>query len=438
MNLDTAFLKRMQELLSEEYDDFIACYTQPPCKGVRLNSIKCSEEILKKSLPFSITPSGYSTLSYFADTTQLGSLSAYHAGMFYAQEPSASSVVTVLAPKPGEKVLDLCAAPGGKSTQVAALLQGKGLLWSNEFVKKRANILMSNMERMGVRNAVITALHPEKLCSTYAGYFDKVLVDAPCSGEGMFRKEKDAVADWSEEAVLACARRQQEILASAAKAVKAGGVLVYSTCTFSVEENEGTIKTFLENHPEFEIEPINVPFGRPAINMSAVRIYPMDGGEGHFAARLRKTEDTKKSRVGVFKGKTENKLSNAFLENVCKSGLEEKVYQFGSKLYIIPQDFPDVTLVPVLRAGVELGEIKGSRIEPSHAFFMSRKPKELRQSLNFSDKDENLLSFLRGEEIDCDKKGYTAVTVNGVVTGFGKASNGRLKNHYPKGLRLLK
>ena len=289
MELPAAFEKRMQDMLGEEYTAFRASYDEPHKRGIRLNTVKCTKEQLERALPFTPVQTPFSPLSFYAPTdTKMAALPLYHAGAFYSQEPSASSAVTLLAPEPGDKVLDLCAAPGGKSTQIAALTGDTGLLWSNEVVRNRAAILSSNLERMGVRNTVVSSVYPEMLAEKLGGYFDKVLVDAPCSGEGMFRRDPVAVQEWSPEHVETCAVRQLAILSSAAQCVREGGVLVYSTCTFSMEENEGVVQKFLESHPEFVLEKPNVTFGRPAYGVDAVRIFPMDGGEGHFAARFRR------------------------------------------------------------------------------------------------------------------------------------------------------
>ena len=226
VTLPEAFAHRMKEMLGEEFPAFLAAYEQPYLKGVRINPLKCAPETLLKAMG-GLRPSPFSPLCFYSETEKVGALPLHHAGAFYSQEPSASSAVTVLDPQPGERVLDLCAAPGGKSTQIAACLMGEGLLWSNEIVRSRASILLSNMERMGVKNGVVSSCHPETLCSRLAGFFDKVLVDAPCSGEGMFRRDPQAVAEWSPEHVRACADRQLAILHSAKQAVREGGVLVY-------------------------------------------------------------------------------------------------------------------------------------------------------------------------------------------------------------------
>ncbi|WP_418544779.1 RsmB/NOP family class I SAM-dependent RNA methyltransferase, partial [Hominenteromicrobium sp.] len=247
MELPAAFEKRMQDMLGAEYTAFRASYNEPHKRGIRLNTVKCTKEQLERVLPFTLVQTPFSPLSFYAPTdTKMAALPLYHAGAFYSQEPSASSAVTLLAPEPGDKVLDLCAAPGGKSTQIAALTGDTGLLWSNEVVRNRAAILSSNLERMGVRNTVVSSVYPEMLAEKLGGYFDKVLVDAPCSGEGMFRRDPVAVQEWSPEHVETCAVRQLAILSSAAQCVREGGILVYSTCTFSTEENEGVVQKFLE------------------------------------------------------------------------------------------------------------------------------------------------------------------------------------------------
>ena len=302
MELPAAFLQAMERLLGTEYPVFLQSYQQPPRRGLRRNPLKCSQPQLEAALPFALEPTAFSPLSYAfaAGEEGVGRLPAHHAGLFYVQEPSACSAVTVLDPQPGEKVLDLCAAPGGKSTQIAGLLAGEGLLWSNEIVKSRAQALLSNVERLGVANAVVSSCHPQRLCQSLQGFFDKVLVDAPCSGEGMFRRDPAAVAQWSPESPAACAQRQRAILDSAALAVREGGVLVYSTCTFSREENEDNVRWFLSAHPEFALLPIEAGFGRPGVEGLPVRrIYPMDGGEGHFVAKFQRVGKNI-DKVGTF------------------------------------------------------------------------------------------------------------------------------------------
>lgn len=442
VTLPEAFAHRMKEMLGEEFPAFLAAYEQPHLKGVRVNPLKCAPETLQKAMS-GLRPSPFSPLCFYSETEKVGTLPLHHAGAFYSQEPSASSAVTVLDPQPGERVLDLCAAPGGKSTQIAACLMGEGLLWSNEIVRSRASILLSNMERMGVKNGVVSSCHPETLCSRLAGFFDKVLVDAPCSGEGMFRRDPQAVAEWSPEHVRACADRQLAILHSAKQAVREGGVLVYSTCTFSPEENEGVIRRFLEEEPGFALETPGVSFGRKADGMDAVRIYPMDGGEGHFAAKLRRVSENPDfpgfQKLPPEKGEG-FALARALLKEIFNTPPEGALMQLGNRFTLLPRELPDCIGLGVLRAGVEVGEQKGKRMEPAHGLFMAARPEELRYCAALNEVE--IAAFLRGEELglelDAPNGSYVGVMVENVTVGYGKYSGGRLKNHYPKGLRNKK
>ncbi len=439
MNLPIDFENRMRDMLSEEYDAFRASYDEPFHRGIRLNTLKCTFEALQESFDFELINTQFSPLSFYApNDLKMASFPLYHAGAFYSQEPSASSAVTVLDPKPGDKVLDMCAAPGGKSTQIAALTGDKGLLWSNEVVKSRATILSSNLERMGVRNVVVSSSYPEQLAEKLEGYFDKVLVDAPCSGEGMFRRDEVAVQDWSVEHVKTCAARQLAILEDASKCLKENGVLVYSTCTFSPEENEGVISTFLSKHTDFVLENPGVTFGRPAFGMDAIRIFPMDGGEGHFVAKLRRI-GANGCDVKLFTFKADIKLQadSRALYNELFSDEPGEFMRVKDRIIMLPNDVPDFSGLGVIRAGVEFGEVKKNRIEPSHGIFMAHSGSECRSMLSLNHSDDRVRAFLHGEEISAEGcKGYTAVTVDGVTLGFGKASGGTLKNKYPKGLRI--
>lgn len=449
--LPSEFLCRMRDMLKEEYPNFLNQYQYPEKRAVRVNSLKSTAHVLKL-LPFLVEPSPFSPDSFLIPPTAvgLGRHPLHHAGAYYVQEPSAASAVTVLSPDPGDRVLDLCAAPGGKSTQIASRLQGKGLLWSNEIVKSRARILLTNIERMGVRNAVVSSCHPEQLCKRLAGFFDKVLVDAPCSGEGMFRKDDKAVEEWSPAHTDACAQRQLAILNSSAQAVREGGVLVYSTCTFAPVENEGVVSRFLRKQSGFVLEDAGVSFGRPADPSCgdgnkelcrARRIYPMDGGEGHFVAKLRRTAPNREypDCFDYSKIKTDSALMDLWS---CVCRLKEP-YGVAMRLLdtavLLPDGLPDLSGLGVLRAGVQLGKVKKSRIEPAHALFMAARPEQLSQVLELSLEDPRLEAFLRGEELPVENRfsGYTGVSVEGMVTGFGKCSGGRLKNRYPKGLRNL-
>lgn len=354
------------------------------------------------------------------------------------------SAATLLAPEKGDKVLDLCAAPGGKSTQLAAALDGTGLIWSNEIVKSRANILLGNFERVGIKNGVVSNADPESLCTQLEGYFDKVLVDAPCSGEGMIRRDPKAFEEWSVEHTLSCGARQLKILESAKKALKPGGVLVYSTCTFSREENEGVIEAFIADNPDFELMDAGEQFGRKTLNGKAIRIYPMDGGEGHFAAKLKKKENAfgfiNTSAVLPTPDKKIPALVWDFLSDVFYDITSyKKLFVKDDRVYALPEICPDLQGTHALRAGVFVGNIKKNYFEPAHSLFTTAEFKNIRRVLDLKLTDPRVQKFLKGEEIpvDNDVKGYTAVCVEGITLGFGKASGGQLKNKYPKGLRIL-
>ena len=452
--LPKEFLERMKMMGHFDFDAFCASFEVPHFRGVRLNRLKCTEKAeasLRATVgeQWTATPFGRDTYYLPAEFDGIGRLALHHAGAVYVQEPSATSAVEVLAPRPGDRVLDLCAAPGGKSTQIGAMLQGEGLLWSNEIVKNRAQILLSNIERMGIRNAVVSSCHPEQLCRRLEGFFDKMLVDAPCSGEGMFARDEQAVAEWSPEHVTACAVRQLAILDSAVKALRGGGELVYSTCTFAPEENEGVVCRFLDGHPEFELLDCGVEFGRPGVPewgdgreelRLTRRIFPMDGGAGHFVAKFRKKGDELGAAAGYrYVAKCEGRVEMEKLyREIFSTELYGIVERFGDRLVILPRELPVLDGLGVLRAGVAAGIWKKGRVEPEHGLFMAARSAELRRELALSSEEEAVAAFLRGEEVDCDENGYTGVTVDGVTLGFGKCSGGRLKNHYPKGLRNLR
>lgn len=447
INLPPEFSNRMKSILNDEYIEFLSSYTKNYYKGLRVNTLKCSIQKLKDLVDFELKETNFSKFNFYIPNSikSLGKHPLHHAGAFYIQEPSASSAVTALNPEEGDKVLDLCAAPGGKSTQIAALLNNTGLLWANEFVKSRANILLSNIERMGIKNSVVSSLHPDILCSTLEGYFDKVLVDAPCSGEGMFRKEPHSIQDWSYNNVIACSKRQLSILESASKAVKLGGIIVYSTCTFSKEENEGVVDMFLSRNKDFEIVNIENNFGRDAYAYGnadlskAKRIFPMDKGEGHFVAKLKKVNGEERTNTLYDYNKVKKAPKEAYelynnIFNVEPFGI---LAEISGKVIILPKNLPDFKGLPIIRSGVLFGEIKKSRIEPSHNIFMVTKPEELKNVVNLSLDSEDIRKFLKGEEIQVNAKlsGYTGVAVESIMVGFGKCSNSVLKNKYPKGLR---
>ena len=437
------FLFRIKSLLGDDFDEFLKFYENENYKGLRVNTLKCSAEKLKTLVDFELVNTPFCKEGFYipSGVSSLGNSPLHHCGAFYIQEPSATSAVEMLGVEKNDFVLDLCAAPGGKSTQIGAKLQGTGLLWSNEIVRNRANILLSNIERMGISNAVVSNCHPDILCNELQGRFDKVLVDAPCSGEGMFRKNSDAQNEWSVEHVKSCAQRQLMILNSAKNALKEGGVMVYSTCTFSQEENEGVITQFLSENPDFELEDAGIDFGRKTLEY-ACRIFPMDGGEGHFAARLRKKGEGYGSIIPYKNNqKIDDKVWDFYDSLFVDRPFGDNLTLVGEKIIILPENYNrNIKNTGIIRAGVILGEIVKNRIEPHHSVFMAAQKNDCRSAVDFDLTSDEIQKFLHGEEIavPSEVKGYTAVCVNEITVGFGKASNGRLKNKYPKGLRILR
>ena len=451
------FENKMKELLGDEFPVFLKLMDEPAFKGMRFNTLKCDKEKLFTKFSFNLKQTPFCKDGYYidSDVEHMGSHPLHHAGAVYMQEPSAMSAVTMLSVQEGDRVLDLCAAPGSKTTQIAQALNGTGLLWSNEIVRNRASILVSNLERMGVRNAVVSSISPEVLCPALVGFFDKVLVDAPCSGEGMFRKDKDARNEWSAEHVVSCANRQLMILESAKCALKAGGVLVYSTCTYSVEENEGVVTRFLENNPEFELVDSGEVFGRNTLNY-AKRIFPMDGGEGHFAAKFVKKyhpenevlieKNVKKNKKGNVKSVFEiaKKDAYSFIAEIFDKDEYKNLYTIGDKVYALTDEQVelleyniDFRKLAVIKTGVEVLSSVRNRYEPCHNAFTACHKDKAKNICDLDINDKRLYKFLHGEEIELtdDIKGYTLVCAEGVPLSFGKAHNKVLKNKYPKGLR---
>lgn len=340
--------------------------------------------------------------------------------------------VALLDPQPGERICDLCAAPGGKSTQIAGRLMGEGVLLCNEINSKRSKILSRNIERLGIANALVTNEHPATLADRFEGFFDRVLIDAPCSGEGMFRKEEAAVTDWSEETVTMCAKRQREILHSGAQLVRPGGRLVYSTCTFAPEENEETVATFLENHPDFYPEQVSAPWFAAGENGS-FRLWPhLLRGEGHFAAVLRRWGDEEVPQVNV---KLE-KLPKEWLDFAWELKItlpKGRPVMFGQSLYWAPEQMPDIVRLKVQRPGLELGIVKKGRFEPAHALALWLK--DCANQVSYPADSPEMAAYMHGDVVASDRKGWCLVQADGYSIGWGKGDGSVLKNHYPKGLR---
>ena len=427
--LPEAFLTRMQEQLKEEYPAFLESLERPRAVALRFNPLKGE----KPALPFVGSPVPWEENGYYYDPESRPGLHPYHeAGVYYLQEASAMSAVALLDPQPGERVCDLCAAPGGKTTQIAGRMLGQGLLLCNEIHPKRAQILSRNIERLGVANALVTNEHPARLAEKYPGFFDRVLIDAPCSGEGMFRKEEAAITDWSEETVQMCARRQGEILASGAQLLKPGGRLVYSTCTFAPQENEECIEQFLNGHPEFEREPVTAPWFTPA-GEGAFRLWPHKLlGEGHFVAVLRKKEGVQEDVTISAGGRLPGEWT-AFAKELDIALPSGKAVSFGQSLYWTPEEMPEIRGVKVLRPGLELGLQKKDRFEPAHALALWLRSAARTVELPWDGRD--IQAYLRGETVESQARGWTLVRVDRFSIGWGKGDGKVLKNHYPKGLR---
>lgn len=459
MQFPQPFVDRMRPLLGSEWAAFFAAYDAPLRRGLRVNTAKISTDDFRSLFLHTLTPSPFAEDAFYLDAPhKAGCDPLHHAGAYYMQEPSASSAVSVLAPKPNERILDLCAAPGGKSTQILSALGDSGLLWSNEYVPSRARILMQNLERCGARRQVVSNNDTARLCNALTDYFDAVLVDAPCSGEGMFRKEPQALTEWSLNNIHLCAARQSEILHNASLAVRPGGRLVYSTCTFAPEENEAVVARFLNDHPDFQLLPIDVPWGAPAFDFDRIRefsdvntcsadltkcrrIFPHHGGEGHFVALFHRLDraDANPPRDYAPPTKDGNRLTARELYGECF--IDEPQGEFvtyGDTVRLLPPDLPEMSGLNILSAGIAVAEVCKNRLEPCHGAFMATSLDNCRRRISLSPDDPRITAFLRGEELAIDtENGWTAVGVGNLTCGFGKCAGGRLKNRYPKGLRLL-
>ena len=430
--LPEAFLNRMREQLGEEYPAFLHSLERPRAVALRFNPLKGAAP----ELPFVQHPVPWEPCGYYYDPQSRPGLHPYHeAGVYYLQEASAMAPVALLDPQPGEWVCDLCAAPGGKTTQIAGRMHGEGFLLCNEWSAKRAKILSRNVERLGIANALVTNEHPAKLAERLGECFDRVLVDAPCSGEGMFRKEEAAITDWSEETVAMCARRQTEILHSASALVRPGGRLVYSTCTFAPQENEQVIAEFLQTHTDFSVETVEAPWFAAGPNGS-YRMWPHKLlGEGHFAAVLRKNGDAERAQPEEC---AVQRLPKEWIDFAKDLGIvlpEGDAIFFGQSLYWIPAGTPSLKGLKVERPGLELGVVKKGRFEPSHALALWLRGCARMQ--DYPSNGQEMDAYLRGNVVPSKEKGWCLVTVDGYAIGWGKGDGNVLKNHYPKGLRKL-
>ena len=426
----------MKERLGSDFPAFLASYEKPPYKALRVNTLKLTREEFLKISPFALTAVPWEENGFYVAEERPGADVYHFAGLFYMQEPSAMCAVPLLNVRPGERVLDLCAAPGGKTTQLAAAMQGEGVLIANEIEYDRAKILAQNVERLGLKNCAVTKASAAALAEHFPAYFDKILVDAPCSGEGMFKKEPNAVPEWSEQNVARCVARQREILDEAAKMLRAGGQMVYSTCTFAEEEDEWQIEAFLKRHPEFKL-------------LEMKKLLPHEArGEGHFAALLLKREGEQREKPvglamprGRFHHADTDRAERAyreFADSFFETLPTGKVIVSGPRVWLVPHDMPEMDPLALvqLRLGVELGEWDGKLFKPAHALAMAL-GRNARRKVVLS--REEAKKYLRGETTEADiPNGWCIVCVEDFPLGLGKAVNGVVKNHLPKGLRMIK
>ncbi len=450
--LPKEFLERMKALLGEEYPDFLDSFDKPKSGGLRVNPQKTAPQDFASHSPFSLAPIPWAEEGFsYTEGDRPGRHAWYEAGVYYIQEPSAMAVGALADPKPGERVLDLCAAPGGKTTHLAGRMNGEGILVANEIHPTRANILAQSVERMGISNAVVLNETPHRLAEHFAGYFDCIVVDAPCSGEGMFRKDDIAISEWKPESPQMCADRQDEILDEAVKMLRPNGRLVYSTCTFAPVEDEGSVSRLIERHPEIEIVPVEAPWfasghpewvedGHPD-TVHTFRLFPHKlNGEGHYAAVLRKKggEDGDVRTAVPMKEKDIPKEWIQFVEETLDRVPEGMLTRIKDTLWLLPTDCPELSGLHVKRAGIELGTLKKNRFEPSHALSHALNTDDFQRVANAKWSDEVTDKYLRGDTFPTELgKGWCAVAADGFVLGWGKSAGGIMKNHYPKGLRWV-
>lgn len=460
MELPVSFCEEMKRILGDEYPAYLASMEETRKFGLRVNTAKISVEEFEKISPFPLKKIPYVKNGFYYDSdVQPAKHPYYFAGLYYLQDPSAMTPASRLPVEEGEVVLDLCAAPGGKATELAAKLHGTGLLIANDISSKRAKALLKNIELFGVENSFIVTEYPQKLQEYFTGFFDKILIDAPCSGEGMFRKEPSMVKAWEQNGPEFYAKLQEEILQQALPMLKPGGMLLYSTCTFSPLEDEGTVEKILEMDANMELldmegyegfsegNPELIGSNREEIR-KCVRIFPHKlDGEGHFLALFHKKEEAdepvrscEEKRMGL-KGE-EKKLFETFSKNLNRAFEPERLESKNGMVYYMPTKLPKMRGLRFLRSGLFMGEVKKNRFEPSQSLAMALKSSEYKNCLNLSVEDERVIRYLKGETLTLTEKeaanenGWQLVCVDSYPLGWGKKTNGVLKNKYHSGWRL--
>lgn len=458
--LPSAFLDRMKAILGEEYKTFLAHYEQPPSVGLRVNTLKLSPGEFSTISPFPLEPIPWTDSGFLLPPDSRPGKHPYHAaGLYYLQDPSAMAVVECLDPQPGDRVLDLSAAPGGKSTHLAAKLGGQGLLVANDIHPGRVRDLANNLERWGSQNVVVLNETPSRLAAHFGPYFDKVLVDAPCSGEGMFRKDLASRQEWSPKLVESCAIRQDAILRDAATLVRHGGYLGYATCTFSPEEDEGTVTRFLQENPDFDLVDISSlwvisPAFKDWVRVNyepeitqTLRLWPhISPGEGHFVAVFQKsgTECTTSAlsqspRPSPSLTREVQSLLDSFLEDTMNwRPHSEKLDLRGTYVYQRPDVMLELKGLRVIHWGFWLGTLKVKRFEPSHALALGLQHGDFRSVVDLPADDPRALAYLHGEVLPLSgPNGWVVMMVDGYPLGWGKRVQNRVKSQSPKWLRWI-
>lgn len=452
MKLPIAFQEKMKHLLGEEYTDYLATYSQPKYQGIRINTMKVDGEKWETINPFhNLEPVEWCKEGFYYEDAHPAKHPYYFAGLYYMQEPSAMAPGAYIPIEEGDKVLDLCAAPGGKSTQVLAKLNQTGLLVANDISATRAKALLKNIENFGVRNAMITNETSDRLAAKCPGFFNKILIDAPCSGEGMFRKSEEAIKNWETYDPEYCMGLQRVILEDAHKMLQENGMILYSTCTFSPEENEGMIQEFLTNHPQYKVVQLEgvggIGQGKPEwveadqSLKGALRLWPHHlKGEGHFVCLLQKLEHEvdQTERLKVKQCIKDFEPLKAFIQMNTTINIDTPVVEIKGKIYAVGEDVPAFSGLRIVRSGLLLGEIKNKRFEPSHAMVLAYPREVFKNFVDLSSQDEQVRKYLKGETLLIDvPKGYHTIGVDGYPLGWAKSNNGMLKNQYPPNWRMM-
>lgn len=454
MYLNENYASRMQLLLGDEYEEYLASFTKKPYSGLRVNTLKITPEQFKAISPFPLRQVPWAENGfYYEKGCQPAKHPYYHAGLYYLQEPSAMLPAAMLPVSPGDRVLDLCAAPGGKSTELAAKLKGEGVLVSNDISASRAMALLKNLELFGVKNSIVLSEYPAKLEMVFTGYFDKILIDAPCSGEGMFRKDPSIMKAWEKQGPDFYHKLQKEILGPAVRMLRPGGMMVYSTCTFSREENEGTLSWLLQQFPDMHIIPaeFSIPdgfvYGKPEWGGGqeelayALRLFPYRiKGEGHFAALLKKDGDSRWDINTVSLKKPVLLAETADFLRMCGIDIEKGNFSINKeRVYLVPKGLPELEHFRILKPGLYLGDQKKNRFEPAQPLANALYANEFPNCIRLQSDDIRVMKYLKGETIEVadSGSGWQLVCVDGFPLGFGKLNRGTLKNKYSASWRMM-